>query len=464
MNRDTPDEFIELFESLCEGALDEPGHERLVAMLRENPDLLDEVRGHLEVGGLLTGMTAAEDAEDDFADRTAAHVVKIAAEAEDSFPRRVTRRIVRRRVAFGLAVAAMAALALLPLLFRQDGGSKPATAGAADPQPPAVARLERMDASGEIIGHGTVRAGGRLVEDAGWIRLEFANGAVIAVEAPADLTVVSGMEVALGRGRLNGWCPESAHGFRVTTASASLTDLGTSFGVNASAGRAKFMVLDGRVEVEKGEDKRQLAMGDAVETTLAEPLRDIVFDPSGFHKTWALSHGILATRGALMPVRPDVPEKLVSVEDDHHVLVIPERRDVRFEQPIRAEIIKPGTLPGDFDGRLHVLEPQPGKRLGSYLIRYNPVGVFSEEHFLEFEGEVTFDRPVVAIACKIDALEATDPAFTIGEWGGIYRGIEIEQHLNPPDTVTLSEDRRTVHVRFYAGVSTDDVRVIVEEE
>src|SRR5690606_27509002 len=215
MEREFSDEFVELFEQLGEGTLDESGHAKLVAMVREDPALLEAMRDHFVITGALAEL---ERREPDYVQRTAAHVIQVAGEAEDAFARRVTRRIVQRRIVAAVAVAALVALALLPLLLRS--GTKSADAG------PVVATLVRMDAAGEIASREKVRAGSQLHESSGWIRMEFKNGAVIAVEAPADLTVVSGMEIALDRGRLNGWCPESAHGFRVHTASASLTDLG----------------------------------------------------------------------------------------------------------------------------------------------------------------------------------------------------------------------------------------------
>ena len=72
-------------------------------------------------------------------------------------------------------------------------------------------------------------------------------------------------------------------------------------------------------------------------------------------------------------------------------------------------------------------------------------------------------RKVLAIACKEESLAHGDHVFATADWKSLYRGIELNQRLNPPDTVTLSEDRRTVKVVFYAGASTDDIRVILEE-
>jgi len=450
---DISDEFIDLFESLQEGSLDAAGHERFEELVRRDPALLEVVRHQFGVSRALADL---ERPDDGFAERAAFHILKMAGEGEDEFSRKFARRILRRRMAIVLAVAALVMLALMPMFFR-PADSGPAAA-------PVVATLVRLDGDGGIVATEEVVAGTRYHETDGLVRLAFPNGAMMAVEGPANFTVHSEMEMTLDSGTLNGWCPESAHGFVVRTASASLRDLGTSFGISAAEdGTARFMVLDGSVEVANLDEKLLLEEGDAVAAKTGVPLRSVIFDPSAFGRTWALSHGILATRGAVVPANPDVPERLIHVEDDNFVLVIPERREVSFVQPIHAEITGPGTLPGDFDGEIHILQPRPERRLSSFLIRYNPVGTFPEDYFVEFEGEVTFDRPVVAIACQLQALKQTDAAFATGEWPEHFRGIELMQLNNQSDTVTLSEDRRTVKVRFFAGASTDEVRVILED-
>ena len=151
------------------------------------------------------------------------------------------------------------------------------------------------------------------------------------------------------------------------------------------------------------------------------------------------------------------------MEDNENVLVIPEKRNLPFDRPIHAEILEPGTLPGSITGDIREVPAVSGKRLSSFLVRYNPVGKTREDDFVKFEVEVTFDRPVHAIACQRQALAQTDRDFATGTWNSEFRGIELWQIANPPDSVTLSADRRTVKVVFYAGISTDEIRVIVED-
>lgn len=449
MAAEIPDEFIELLEALSEERIDEAGRARLVAMAREDARLRAVLREHFAVSRALA---ALERGDAGFAERTAAHVIKTAEEGEFTFAGKVRRRIIRTRVVKGLAAAAVFALAILPLAWKSLRPAK------------EVATLVRMDEAGIVLSRTTVKAGQKLNETSGLIRLDFESGAVVAVEAPAKLTAVSGMELALESGRLNAWCPESAHGFKVRTGSAALTDLGTSFGVSTSAdGRSEFVVLDGLVEVEKGGEKVRLEQGKALTSNSKEALQSVAFDPSGFKNTWPLASGILATSGSVMPVSPDVPEKIALTEDSEHVLVIPERRGVPFDHALEAEIIEPGDMPGKFNGDVHTLAPRPGKRLRSILLRYDPVGASAPDQFLKLEGEVTFDRPVLAISCHKDSLEKSDLHFATATWTATHRGIELKQIDNDPDSVTLSADRRTVKIIFYAGASTDEVRVFLED-
>ena len=459
MQDEIPDELIDLLEQLSEGALDESGRDQLANLLREKPELRVVVKEHFVVSRALSQL---ERTENGFAEKTAAHVAKIAEESEFGFAKKVAGRIVRQRVTKAFAAAAVITLAAVPafLLLRQS--PKPSLVTA--PEMPEVATMVRLDPQKGVSPSRPVKAGDVLAETSGLLRLDFKNGAVIAIEAPAELTVVSAMEINLKTGKLNGWCPDTAKHFKVTTASADLTDLGTSFGVTATPdGKAEFMVLDGKVEVQKGDEKIHLVQGDAVKTSAQDKLSSAEFDPSEFKNTWPLAQGIFATKGAVVPADPDIPEKVALMESDEHVLVIPERRSVPSTRPLLVNIVDSGNLPENLPDKQYTIAPVPGKHLSSFLIRYDPVGTFPKDYFKRFEGQVTFDRPVRAIATQRTTLEATDEIFAMGKWESVYRGIELEQDNKIPDSVTLSPDRHTVTVIFYAGASTDEIRVILED-
>jgi ferric-dicitrate binding protein FerR (iron transport regulator) len=92
---------------------------------------------------------------------------------------------------------------------------------------------------------------GRLQLVGGLARLQFAQGAEVSLEAPADLELVSASRCILHAGRLVAKVPPQAIGFVVETREAILRDLGTEFGVSVSGtGAADMQVFDGLVDVE----------------------------------------------------------------------------------------------------------------------------------------------------------------------------------------------------------------------
>ncbi|MBL9199896.1 MAG: FecR domain-containing protein [Opitutaceae bacterium] len=87
-----------------------------------------------------------------------------------------------------------------------------------------------------------------LVEGIATVR--FASGAVVTIEAPTKLEIVSALRCRLIEGSLTAEVPPSAHGFAVETPDLHVVDIGTRFGVTAgSAGNSHVFVFDGTVEV-----------------------------------------------------------------------------------------------------------------------------------------------------------------------------------------------------------------------
>lgn len=451
-------------ETLCasflDGTLTKEERDRLVELLQSDPALLAELRSQLLVSGALARLRP-ELSDETFLRSALPHLRTVGDETEEVFPRKVMTAIrsrrSRRRV---LAIAAV--IALSGTLFFLLPGKKAATGTAG-----VTAILYSGEDSGESRG---IRPGETLEFSTGVSRLEFTNGAVVAVEAPASLLIRSGEEVLLHRGRLNAWCPETAHGFRVVTNSATLTDRGTSFGVSAAAdGTADFVVLDGKVEVEKDGETRTLLEGDALRSNRGKGLRDLAFEPSPYQRTWPVASGIRTTQGEVIPAPPGTPETLAALESDRHILVIPERRDFTLSSRIRVDITSPGIYQGESLLANIAFTTGPKARMRSYLLRYNPVGSVPQPGFRRFEGSVTFDRPVLAIIAGGRKLHQTDtrlsksPLPSLNAIDAELRGLERGK-THESDTVTLSDDRRTVTVIFYAGESIDEIRAITADD
>lgn len=443
-------EFETLSACYLDGSLTDGERDRLIALLEADPARVASLRAQLLVSGALARLKP-ELSDEAFLRTVIPHLESMADEHEDDFPRRVrnTIRFTRWRRA-SLAAAALVALAASVFMLRS--------------RPPVVATL--FDDTGTH----PVRLGDALDLAKGVTRLEFANGAVVAVEAPAALSIASADEVLLDHGRLNAWCPETAHGFRVITRSATLTDLGTSFGVSAASdGTADFMVLDGKVEVHKDGETRRIERGAALQATHSAGLRDVDFEPSAFKRTWPVASGIRSTLGNVIPAPPGTPETLAAYENDEHILVIPERRDFSPRQTTQVNITRPGGYEGTMLLENVPFTPPPGKKVRSYLLRYNPVGKLVQGENRRFVGSVTFDRPVLAVIAASPLLHLSDETFSktpvpiMNEVDSRLRGLENSPKLVRSDRVELSKDRRTLNVTFIAGESIDEIRAVTAD-
>ncbi|MCW1924082.1 hypothetical protein OKA05_16060 [Luteolibacter arcticus] len=460
MHPHDPSAFGPLLEQLLEGNIDDVSRARLIALMEADPALRAEAARQLVLSDALKNLASNEDGEQ-FVELVTEHAFHLGGEGENEFTERVMQRLpLRRRRPGLLAATALIGLCAVAtfLIFRGGDAAHGAT----------IATLRQIDDRGSIVSTEEIAQGYKHQLAGGLLRLDFTNGAVVAIEGPADFEIVSGMVMKLGSGKLNAWCPETAHGFQVLTSKATVTDLGTSFGVNAAAdGSANFVVLDGLIEVSDGGGTHRLDEGKAMQSGNSG-LHTVAFKADAFHRTWPLASGILSARGAVKAAPPGTAEQLAKMEDNEAVLVIPERRGVPFNHPIEVELSAPGEISLKHAPVRQTLAPRPGTFLRSFLIRYNPIGRPGDK-FQRFEGEVTFDRPVLAICAHGAVLEASDPMFATGPWlsadGAIeFRGIDLDQPEQHADLVHLSEDRQTVRIVFNAGLSTDDLRVIVEEE
>ncbi|GAA5480956.1 FecR domain-containing protein [Haloferula sargassicola] len=457
--------FDELFSELLDGELDAEERAQLVDLIRNDPRLLQEARRQLAISGEIAKLRP-ELSDRNFLAAMSTHLRAVGDENPDDFPARVAGRIQRARrrtmTLTSLALAACVLLATVPVLFLKR--STPSLAKTV-----AVA-ISLPDAGGGKARTESVQAGREIHLDAGRMRLEFQNGAVVAVESPASFTITSGEQIDLHQGNLNAWCPESAHGFRINTRTAQLKDLGTSFGVSVGKnGTSDFLVLEGKVEVSNQGAFRTVPKGEAVRASSRQELETLDFEPSAFSRTWPLASGIENTHGAVIPAPPNTPEIVAAHEDDRHIIVIPELRDIELPQSIDADITEPGLYEGGTVCGPHPLISPPGRRGRSFLLRYNPVGIVDVTDFKRFEGSVTFDRPVLAIVTSPDKLDASDHYTSAAplpatEEDLSMRGLEGAQPPNPTDGVQLSTDRRTVSVIFWAGESVDEIRVITAED
>ncbi len=105
---------------------------------------------------------------------------------------------------------------------------------------------------------------GRLALVEGIATLKFKSGAMVTMEAPTTLDILTAMHCRLVEGTLTADVPEPAHGFTIDTPDIKVVDLGTKFGVTAgSAGNSQVRVFEGEVEIGglKGGKMKRLTEG-----------------------------------------------------------------------------------------------------------------------------------------------------------------------------------------------------------
>mgnify|MGYP003649336121 CR=1 FL=1 len=307
----------------------------------------------------------------------------------------------------------------------------------------------------------------------GIVQVQFDSGVEVTLEGPASYELQSIDRTKLAYGLLSATVPPGAEGFRVDTPSAQVIDLGTAFGIELDRdGLSKVSVFDGEVEVvtDKDRQKRLLTEGQSVELTSDGSMSDIAFETQRFEKLWPFSSGIVKSTGAFR-FAPPWPRSVNRIQSDRRVFVLPEGYATRLQAPCSVDITQPGKytkatqlLPSDIP---------TDRRVRSFLLMFNPE--VSDDapinrprpliRDLELvEGSITFQQPILGVIVQDKTLFATDGRFSLRSAAGLPFGQGLELDAKRiSDTITLSEDRRTIDLSLMSfGRRGDHVRVIVD--
>lgn len=350
---------------------------------------------------------------------------------------------------WSLAVTAMIALAALVSIVFYVGRSSERSTTSPGPATPPVAMLTNIDHVVFAEGSEPMTLGGDL--KAGPVRLlsgaaqiMFSSTAVVDLIGPCEFEMTGSNRGRLVAGRLKAYVPDHARGFTVELPDGSrIVDLGTAFAADVtSAGRQTLRVTKGAVELHHAGSVTPLPAGHGARYADGRWT---------FVDTAALGVAEHSDNVELLPFAPDSVEA-DSLESDTKLFVFRERTGVVIETGDRAAITRPGS---------YTSSTVPGGEL--------PVGALADSFFLHFDGpgdrpepavidaSITFDRPILGIITGGGLPEVNrrfagpDTRYTDDR----HRGIE------PGDTVTLSDDRRTLTVHL-VSYRPDQLRVIVE--
>ena len=326
--------------------------------------------------------------------------------------------------------------------------------------------------SGIAYSSGEILKEGPLEISRGLVLLDFVSGARVAVEGPAEIEIVDEMRVIIHAGVVTATIPESAIGFVVDTATTHVVDLGTSFGVSVSdEGLTDVCVFDGEVEVSSSENPggRLLVQGQAIQTNKDSGTVDsVVYDTSRFENAWPVNSGVLQTTGSMRFVSPGPNVHPGNFEDNEHIVVFPERRKFKPNEPIRVDMVDPGEYAKSNYKEKPTLSS--GKKLTSYLLQLNayPEGK-NPNRRRSVRGQITFAKPIAGVIALNRLLKETETLFGIPDVKyPSSRTIEPrpEGDLRPGfDSLILAADRRTLFVELQENPGhLDQVRVLVESE
>lgn len=231
------DEVQALCERLIEGTFTADDNQRLEALVLGDPEAKRVYVAYMHQHATLSWQAGA------LAEPPLGEIVTVA-----------PRRRVARRIAYAAALPAMLLIGLL--------GARLFGAETARP----IATLTASDGTrwqgGALPTHlGARLTPGRLRLAGGLATIAFDSGAVVVVQAPAELELVSAMECVLHAGSILARVPPPAVGFTVRSATAIVIDHGTEFGVTAGPeGKTRVEVLSGLVEARHAHSSEQLRL------------------------------------------------------------------------------------------------------------------------------------------------------------------------------------------------------------
>jgi hypothetical protein len=292
----------------------------------------------------------------------------------------------------------------------------------------------------------------------GRIKVNFQSGARLAIQAPAELKLLGPNSAQLKHGVATVRVPGEIKGFVLVTPHQRVTDLGTSFGVDVDTrGDTAISVFEGEIELE---DHRRLFGGQTVALNATdETVREIPYAIGQFLNTWQVSFGVEQLVGDVRVASPSERHSPGLVEDSDSLLLVPEREDVLLKHGYVVDGMEPGTYRRPF--RKHTVRLTEDVRVDSFLLQYNPIHNDDVPMNQKFQGELHFDRPIVALILQKDLLDFSDMqlALPATDFRKIFR-----RGINDADVITLSADRRVLHVALNVKNGVDQIRVLVASD
>ncbi|QDT20194.1 FecR family protein [Gimesia chilikensis] len=255
-------EFQRLLHRLADGPLDQTETEQLESLLLDQPERQTQ---YLELMCLDASLMELGEISKSVPDYHISHPQE------------------KKSVPWGvwmLTVCAVACLVVAVVLFVSTGNERRQIAQQKDPAVQEETNQTTNEQSPQepfskatlIAGHRAVFRGTRfptltgsrlrfaenyMLQD-GMVKIRFASGAEVILKAPALFQVAQEEELVVNLGQCSVYAPEGAEGFKVSTPTSNVVDLGTRFSVTvAEDGASNVSVVDGEAEVSSLSDPRK---------------------------------------------------------------------------------------------------------------------------------------------------------------------------------------------------------------
>lgn len=117
----------------------------------------------------------------------------------------------------------------------------------------------------------------------GIAQLELFSGVTIIIEGESEFEIHSPMEMTVAKGKIRALVPTAARGFKVSTASGDLIDLGTEFALEVTPEHADMHVLQGEIEWHPTfSERRLLTNGESLRWTADGQSAPIRFESNSY--------------------------------------------------------------------------------------------------------------------------------------------------------------------------------------
>jgi len=308
--------------------------------------------------------------------------------------------------------------------------------------------------------------GWQLALRSGSAEIVYPHGASIHLQGQTTLTLTDAMNSQLHGGQVTAYVPPAAVGYKIKTPSLEVIDKGTRFGVRLDeTATTEVHVFDGIVEAQTTSQNSDQPSQPLLMTQAAS------FDSHGKLQNWIapdykrfasknLAPGILSTnRHIRWLTEPPRSLEQGTMTADHHVFLLAEKQNVKLAGPLAATFQQPMNGTRSAYSKNIAMIPA-GTKVDSYLLHYN-----ADKNTQPVDGEVYFDKPILAIIARGDQLVWTDKILGLSsvayEKDASKRGLKSAGGKISPDVLNITHPKR-IGVRIESARGTvAELRVLV---